>query len=89
MGIFTGELLRHFSTPLMLPFSCNTYARVLNEEMGKFMKTFKKKFDAINIKLDDLQDAIENFTKTAENFSVRLQNIDKTRYLFIKIDQLI
>jgi len=77
MGIFTGELLRGFSTPLILPFSCTTYARVLNQEMKKFMNTFKSKFDSVNIKLDDLQDSIKNFSRAAENFSSRLQLIDK------------
>jgi hypothetical protein len=79
MGIFTGELLRQFSTPIILPFSSNTYARVLNQEMKKFMNTFKSKFDSINIKLDDLQDSIKNFSIAAENFSSRLQLIDKNK----------
>ena len=79
MGIFTGELLRQFSTPIILPFSSKTYARVLNQEMKKFMNTFKSKFDSINIKLDDLQDSIKNFSIAAENFSSRLQLIDRNK----------
>lgn len=79
MGIFTGELLRQFSSPIILPFSSKTYARVLNQEMKKFMSTFKSKFDSINIKLDDLQDSIKNFSIAAENFSSRLQLIDKNK----------
>ena len=79
MGIFTGELLRQVSSPIILPFSTKTYARVLNQEMKKFMSTFKSKFDSINIKLDDLQDSIKNFSIAAENFSSRLQLIDKNK----------
>ena len=79
MGIFTGELLRQFSSPIILPFNSITYANVLNQELNKFLNTFKSKFESINIKLDDLEDSIKNFSITAEKFSKRLKSINKAR----------
>ena len=79
MGIFTGDLLREFSTPLLLPFSCTTYANVLISELNNFNKKFKTKFSAIDIHLDELEDSIKNFSIVADKFTSRVKSEDRTQ----------
>ena len=78
MGIFTGDLLREFSTPLILPFNCKTYATVLVKELKNFNKKFKSKFNEINIPLNELEDSVKNFSINTELFTKRLSSVDKT-----------
>ncbi len=82
MGIFTGEVLRAFSSPLIVPFDTHTYANELLKEFDKFKLKFKPKFDLVNVALDDLESSIKSLIIVADDFNKRLSSVDKTEYRF-------
>ena len=77
MGVFTGEVLRAFSSPLIVPFNTQTYANELLKEFDKFKLKFNAKFESINITLDDLENSIQSLIVVATDFSKRLSLVDK------------
>ena len=72
MGVFTGEVLRAFSSPLVVPFNTYTYAKELLKEFDKFKLKFKPKFDSVNITLDDLEDSIKNLIRLLQSVNLRV-----------------
>lgn len=77
MGVFTGEVLRAFSSPLIVPFNTQTYANELLKEFDKFKLKFNAKFESINITLDDLENSIKSLIVVATDFNKRLSLVDK------------
>ena len=77
MGVFTGEVLRAFSSPLIVPFNTQTYANELLKEFDKFKLKFNAKFESINITLDDLENSIKSLIDVATDFNKRLSLVDK------------
>nr|XP_040141014.1 putative N-acetylated-alpha-linked acidic dipeptidase [Ictidomys tridecemlineatus] len=78
---------------IVLPFDCRDYAVVLKKYADKIynismkhpqeMKTYSVSFDA-------LFSAVKNFTEIASKFSKRLQDLDKSNLILLRImnDQL-
>ena len=74
-----AELARNISSSLVLPFNCVTYADQLTMELTKFKLLYQNKLDSINISIDPLERAINNFSIVAQEFQSRLDNIDRSK----------
>ena len=76
-----AELARRLSDSLILPFNCNEYA----DDMKIMLVDLKLKYGADlnnqNIKLDGLEESINNYAKASKQFHERLNKIDKSQYI--------
>lgn len=72
-----AEIVRSMSSSLIVPFNCSRYANVLNREFVKFQARFGDIFQEIDVKLDDLNSTLTNFTRVAEKFHQRLNSLNK------------
>ncbi|KAM5186124.1 glutamate carboxypeptidase 2 isoform 3-T3 [Callospermophilus lateralis] len=88
-----GGMVFELANSIVLPFDCRDYAVVLKKYADKIynismkhpqeMKTYSVSFDA-------LFSAVKNFTEIASKFSKRLQDLDKSNLILLRImnDQL-
>lgn len=76
LAVIVAELARVMSTSTVLPFNTNTYASVLKMEYNKFKQTYQGNFKSFDIKLDDLEYSVANFTKVSGMFMKRVQSVD-------------
>jgi hypothetical protein len=80
--IVVGELTRRLTEALILPFNCVTYAESLYNEFSDFEKIYKADFDSYQLDLNHLKWAISNFTRNAQDFHKRLNEIDTSKFEF-------
>uniref|UniRef100_UPI004038B3CD putative N-acetylated-alpha-linked acidic dipeptidase isoform X1 n=1 Tax=Callospermophilus lateralis TaxID=76772 RepID=UPI004038B3CD len=93
MAQVRGGMVFELANSIVLPFDCRDYAVVLKKYADKIynismkhpqeMKTYSVSFDA-------LFSAVNNFTEIASKFSKRLQDLDKSNLILLRImnDQL-
>lgn len=79
MTAVVGELARRLSESPLLPFNCVSYARELENELGKFEKKYASDFAEYAIDFSPLRWSIKNFTRVANDFHKRLDSLDKSK----------
>uniref|UniRef100_A0A287CTD9 glutamate carboxypeptidase II n=3 Tax=Marmotini TaxID=337730 RepID=A0A287CTD9_ICTTR len=92
-SLYERGMVFELANSIVLPFDCRDYAVVLKKYADKIynismkhpqeMKTYSVSFDA-------LFSAVKNFTEIASKFSKRLQDLDKSNLILLRImnDQL-
>lgn len=74
-----SEITRVLSSSLVLPFDVVKYADELHKQFNNFKKQFGEKLSILKIGLNDLDECVSNFNKTAQDFGRRLSSIDRSK----------
>ena len=78
MTIIIADLARNISSSHHLPFNCLTYSQVLVNEFQKFQLKYKTKLDTLNVSLNALESAINNFSIAVTRFNQRKNLISES-----------
>uniref|UniRef100_A0A8C5LCK0 glutamate carboxypeptidase II n=1 Tax=Jaculus jaculus TaxID=51337 RepID=A0A8C5LCK0_JACJA len=88
-----GGMVFELASSLVLPFDCQYYAAALKKYADKIYNIsmkYPQEMKKYTVSFDPLFSAISNFTEIASNFSKRLQGLDKSNPILLRIinDQL-
>lgn len=78
-----SEIIRVLAESLIIPFDCSTYAVELHKSYQQFIKSYGQKLNEKSIATAHLKKTIMEFNSAAEDFHIKLESVDKTKYLVI------
>ena len=79
MGKITAEMLRLFSSSLILPFDVTVYGTELQNYFNNFEKTYGSKLKSLNISLSSLETIVAKFKTETIDFSQRVASINRKK----------
>ncbi|XP_003468650.1 glutamate carboxypeptidase 2 isoform X2 [Cavia porcellus] len=88
-----GGMVFELANSVVLPFNCQDYAVVLKKYADKIYNIsmkYPQEMKTYSVSFDSLFSAINNFTEIASKFNKRLQSLDKSNPILLRImnDQL-
>uniref|UniRef100_A0A8C2YT37 glutamate carboxypeptidase II n=1 Tax=Chinchilla lanigera TaxID=34839 RepID=A0A8C2YT37_CHILA len=88
-----GGLVFELATSVLLPFNCQDYAAVLKKYADKIYNIsmkYPQEMQAHSVSFDSLFSAVNNFTEIASQFNKRLQHLEESNPILLRImnDQL-
>ncbi len=78
-----AEIARVLSDSIIIPFNTTKYSIELKNLLNQFELDNRENLKNQNISTTYLEFAISNFTKVAQSFNNRINNLDKTQYELI------
>ncbi|XP_069495506.1 glutamate carboxypeptidase 2-like isoform X2 [Ambystoma mexicanum] len=82
-----GGLVFELADSIILPFNCQDYADALDNYANTIIeigKNHKAQLDMYSVSFDSLNSAIENFTRSAKAFHIRLQQLNTDSPLAVR-----
>ncbi len=79
IGLVSGELVRRLADSLVLPFNCKRYAKVLQSEYKTFKSNNGLQLEKLNVSLNHLEAALNQFEQVSHKFNARLNSVDRSK----------